>query len=72
VTPIKKLINNFFGGGASTGERKHLMMPMVLNILHNSHVIVVLSQLLLVAQAVIPVTQILVSGERKLQNKNKL
>ena len=40
-------------------------MPRVLNLLNSSDVVMVLSQLLLVAQAVIPVTQLLVPARAK-------
>lgn len=40
-------------------------MPFILNLLNSSNVVVVLSQLLLVAQAVVPITQLLVSGSIK-------
>lgn len=37
-------------------------MLFILNLLDSSDVVVVLSQLLLIAQAVVPVTQLLISG----------
>ena len=37
-------------------------MPLILNLLDSSHVVMILSELLLVAQAVVPVTQLLISG----------
>ncbi len=43
------------------------MMPLILNLLHSSNVVMILSQILLVAQAVIPVTQLLVPGENNKQ-----
>lgn len=49
---------------------KNLKMPRVLNLLNSSDVVMVLSQLLLVAQAVIPVTQLLVPARAKWHNED--
>lgn len=45
-------------------------MPLILNLLDSGDVVMILSQLLLVAQAVVPVTQLLVSGGRMSPNED--
>lgn len=64
MTQIKKPMDHQVFGGVSRGN-KNLVMSFILDLLDSSDVVVVLPQLLLVAQAVIPVTQLLVSGRRE-------
>lgn len=45
-------------------QKKNLIVLFILDLLDSSDVVVVLSQLLLVAQAIVPVTQLLVSGRK--------
>lgn len=54
------------------GRKANLMILSTLNLLNSCNIVMVLSQLLLVKQAVIPVTQLLIPGKDSNKNSYRL